>query len=235
MWKNIGLEQAVAFINCQLRSPGGPSGQHGHPTITISRMTGSGGRTVAVRLAEYLQEKAASHCPWTVFDRELVEKVLEDHQLPKDLAQFLPENHRPMLADAVEEVLGVHPSSWTLVEQTTDTIWRLAQMGHVILVGRGANVIASELPTAFHVRLVGSLEKRVKRVQEVFGLGPTAAFEFTKKEDEGRRRYLKEHFGKDIDDPLLYHVIINTDQLKYEDVAVIIGNAVIERFQLKVA
>ena len=60
----------------------------------------------------------------------------------------------------------------------------------------------------------------------------TAALEFTAKEDHGRKRYLKEHFGKDIDDPLLYHLIINTDQVPQEHAAVLIGDAVIERFQL---
>lgn len=34
----------------------------------------------------------------------------------------------------VDELLGLHPSSWTLVEHTTQTIRRLAVMGNVILV-----------------------------------------------------------------------------------------------------
>jgi cytidylate kinase len=232
MWKNIGLEHALSFINCQLRSPGGPFAHQGRPAITISRMTGSGGRSVAAGLAEYLQEKAASHCPWTVFDRNLVEKVLEEHQLPKRVGQYMTENHRSLLADTIEELLGLHPSSWTLVQQTTETIWHLGQMGYVIIVGRGANLITSRLPTVFHVRLVGSFGKRAKRVEEVFQLGATAALEFIKKEDGGRQRYLKEHFGKDIDDPLLYHMILNTDQVRYDDAAVLIGQAAMERFPL---
>lgn len=231
MWKNIGLDRALSFINCQLRLPGSRFGAAGKPTITISRMTGSGGRSVAAKLAEYLQAKAASHCPWTVFDRDLVAAVLAEHHLPERIAEYMPENHRSMLTDTVEELLGLHPSSWTLVEHTTQTILHLAQMGTVILVGRGANVITSRLPNAFHVRLVGTLEKRSVRVQEVFHLGPDAALEFMRKEDRGRQRYLKEHFGEDIDDPMLYHMIINTDQVAYEDAAVVIGNAVVERFQ----
>jgi cytidylate kinase len=229
MWKNIGLDQALSFINCQLRTPSDQS--QAKPTITVSRMTGSGGRTVAAKLAKYLQNKSPSHCSWTVFDRTLVEKVLEEHQLSKRIAEYMPENHRPMLSDTVEELLGLHPSSWTLVQETTKTIWHLAQMGNIILVGRGANLITASLPFAFHVRLVGSVEKRVKRVQEVFRLGSNAALEFLKNEDRGRRHYLKEHFGKDIDDPLLYHLVLNTDQIGYEDAAIVIGDAVMLRFQ----
>ena len=231
MCKNIGLEQALSFINCQFHSESRQFEQLGRPTITISRMTGSGGRTVAASLAEYLQVKAASHCPWTVFDRNIVEKILEEHHLPQRIAEFMPENHKSMLMDTVEELLGLHPSTWTLIEHTTQTILHLAQMGGVILVGRGANVITARLPNTFHVRLVGSLEGRSKRVQEVFQLGPDAALEFIEKEDHGRQRYLREHFGKSIDDPLLYHMIINTDQMKYDDAAVVIGNAVIDGFR----
>lgn len=232
MWKNIGLEQCQSFIACQLRAPGGPFGAEDKPAVTISRMTGSGGRSVAAHLAEYLQAKTRPHCPWTVFDRNLVAKVLDEHYLPKWVAEYMPEDHRPLLTDTMEELLGLHPPSWTLVQQTSETIWRLAKMGYVILVGRGGNIITSKLSTVFHIRLVGSVERRVKRIQEAQKLSHADAVEFVKKEDHGRSRYIKEHFGKEIDDPLLYHLVINTDHLSEEEAAALIGHAVVERFQL---
>ncbi len=235
MWKNIGYEQCLAFINCQLRPQGESHLVSGaiRPTITISRMTGSGGRTVAAILTDYLQTRIPGSCRWTIFDRNLVEKVLEDHHLHKRIGEFMPENHKSMLGDMIEELLGLHPSSWTLVQQTAETILHLAHLGHVIIVGRGANIITSKLENVFHVRLVGSLETRTRRVQEVFDLGRQAALEFIHKEDKGRRRYLKEHFDKDIDDPLLYHLIVNTDHLRYDDAARLIGDEVIRRFHLE--
>jgi len=54
----------------------------------------------------------------------------------------------------------------------------------------------------------------------------------SKKKDEGRRRYLKDNFDKDIDDPLLYHVIINTDLVQHDEAARLIGDEVIRRFKL---
>ena len=233
MWKSIGLEQCLSFINCQLR-PADPAGlgQSVRPTITISRMTGSGGRTVASELVEYLQARSPAVCHWTVFDRNLIEKVLEDHHLPKRLAQFMPENHKPLLGDVLEEILGLHPDSWTLVHQTAETILRLAQMGCVILVGRGANIITAGLENAFHVRLIGSLPKRIERVQKVYDLDRPDALRFIDKEDRGRARYLKEHFGKKINDPLLYHLTINTDRIGYTEAARMVGEVVIQRFKL---
>ena len=233
MWKNIGLEQCLAFINCQL-SPGmrARSDRLIKPAITISRMTGAGGRTLAAKLVEYLQTKVPQPAPWTVFDRKLVEQVLEDHHLSKRVADYMPENHKSMLTDIFEELLGLHPSSWTLVHQTAETILHLAQMGNVILVGRGASVITSKLDNVFHVRLVGSEEQRIKRVQETHEFDRPTAIEFVRREDKGRRRYLKEHFHEEIDDPLLYHIVINTDRLHHEDAAQLIGGEVIRRFQM---
>ncbi len=234
MWKNIGIERCVSFINAQMRSDGQEARCEAaiKPAVTISRMTGAGGRTVAATLAEYLQTRIPAHCQWTVFDRNLMEKVLEDHHLNKHIAEFMPEKHKNLLTDTVEELLGLHPSSWTLLQQAAETILHLAQMGYVILVGRGANIITSKLPNVFHVRLIGSIEKRTARVQHVYDLDRDDAIEFLKKEDNGRRRYLKEHFEKDIDDPLLYHLIINTDRIPYDDAARLIGDTVVSRFHL---
>src|SRR6185369_11998039 len=104
---------------------------------------------------------------WMIFDRNLVEKVLEDHNLPGRLAKFMPEDRISGVSDTMDELFGLHPASWILVRKISETILHLAEMGNVIVIGRGANVITSKLSHVFHVRLVGSLENRVKHLQEL--------------------------------------------------------------------
>jgi len=232
MWNNIGHEQCLTFINCQLAPATSATVPAIKPAITISRMTGAGGRTVAGKVAEYLQPRAPAPCPWTVFDRDLMDKVMEDHHLSKSVAKFIPEGHKPFIRDALEEILGLHPSAWTMVQHTAETIWKLANMGFVILVGRGANVVTASLKNAFHVRLVGSQERCSQRVQEIYRLEAKTALEFIRTHDAGRKRYVKEHYHKEIDDPLLYDLMINTDRITYDDAARMIGDAVIQRFKL---
>jgi hypothetical protein len=183
---------------------------------------------VAERLAEYLGE-LDDHPgpPWTVFDRNLVGKVLEDHHLPKRLAQFMPEDRIPEMADTMDELFGLHPPSWTLIRQTSDTILRLAELGNVIIIGRAANLITRNLESVFHVRLVRSFEARVRYIAQLEHLSPKAAAEFVRREDRGRRRYVKKYFGQDVTDPLLYHLVINTDWVSYEEAARMIGQAVL--------
>jgi cytidylate kinase len=229
-----GLERCRTFINTQIR-PAGKGltfAQDGgrRRAVTISRQTGSGAFLVAEKLAAYLQAHTPRDArPWTVFDRNLVEKVLEDHNLPQRLARFMPEDRVSEIADTMDELFGLHPPSWTLVRQATDTILHLVESGNVIVIGRGATIITSKLDYVFHVRLVGSLEKRAARIQELEHLDKQATLELIRREDRGRRRYLKTHFKADIDDPLLYHLVINTDLVSCENAAQIIANAMLRR------
>jgi len=229
-----GLERCRTFIDTQLQPAGKGliSTENGEVwrAVTVSRQTGSGAHIVAERLATCLQAHTPKDArPWTVFDRNLVEKVLEDHNLPARLARFMPEDKVSEIADTVDELFGLHPPSWTLVRQTADTILRLVELGNVIVIGRGANVITSKLDHVFHVRLVGSLEHRAAHVQEVHHLSREAALDLISREDRGRQRYLKEHFKADIDNPLLYHLVINTDLVPYETAARIIAQAMLKR------
>ncbi len=232
-----GLEKCAPFVRSHLQSTDELSRNHDakalRPVVTISRACGSGGRSIAQKLSEYLQTHALEGEPvWKVLDRNLVEQVLLDHDLPRRIARFMPEDRVSEVADVIDELLGVRPSSWTLVEQTGATILRQAKEGNVILVGRAANLVTQHLPQAFHVRLVGSLAKRCQHIQEIQGLGKQAALRFIQREDRGRKRYLKKHFGRNADDLLYYHLVINTDLIAYEEAAALIGNEVLKLAQL---
>ncbi len=203
-----------------------------YPCITLSRETGAGADLVAQELVKYLTKyKLEDDEEWTFFDRNLIEKILQDHKLPKRTAEYLHEDKHNLLSDAINEVLGIHPSSWTLLQKTMGTILRIARTGKVIIVGRGANIITAKLPNTFHVRLIAPLENRIKHVQEVYNLTYSEAVEFTKREDQARKNFVKTNFFKEIDDPLLYHMIINTGWIPHNEAAKIIGDTVVNRFK----
>jgi hypothetical protein len=224
-----GLDKCQSFLDAQLRPDRGmvtPSERVNLRAITISRQAGCGAFIVAERVAQLLQarDKIAA-APWTVFDRNLIEEVLKDHNLPVRFAKFLPEDRVSEIQDAMDELFGLHPSTWTVVEQAAETILRLAQLGNVILIGRGAHLITAKLPGVFHVRLVASLQDRVEHAHRYYALGRPEAREFVEREDSGRRRYLKKYFEADPDDPLLYHLTLNTSKLSYEAAAELIVTA----------
>jgi hypothetical protein len=228
------FERCKAFIDSQLRGAGSSlalaGGGERWRAVTISRQTGSGAHVVGDELAEYLQAHGPKGAaPWTVFDRNLVERVLKDHNLPERMAKFLAEDRISELQDTMDELFGLHPPSWTLVRQTAETILKLVELGRVIIVGRGGGIITRNLDYVFHVRLVGTPEQRLQHVQEYYKMEKKAAEEFIQQEDRGRRRYLRKYFHLEIDDPLLYHMVVNTDLVPYKLAARMIGDALLSR------
>jgi hypothetical protein len=223
------FDQFLSFIQIQLRSGGGhPEPAFPKRVVTISRQAGCRALAVAEKLAGYLQARTPKGMPpWTVFDRNLVQKVLEEHKLPQSLARFMPENSISEIDDTIDELFGLHPPSWLLVRQTAETILHLANVGNVIVIGRGANLITARLDYVFHVRLVASLERRLDHIQRFDHLDRKAAVQFIRREDKGRQRYLRKYYHKDIRDPLLYHLVINTDLVPCEKAARIVADAVI--------
>lgn len=224
------FQRCLGYIDCELTSKPlnaphvleVPSG----PAITLSRQAGTGAHRVADHLAEILQQRApGKDRPWTVFDKNLIERILEDHNLPKRLASFMPEDRVSAISDMVQELCGVHPSRWTLMHQAAETMIRLADLGRVILVGRGASAVTTGMRHIFHVRLIGSLERRAANLADTEELTKAEAREKAKSLDSGQRRYLKRYFHRDIEDCLMYHLILNTDQLDPADSAGIIADA----------
>jgi cytidylate kinase len=97
----------------------------------------------------------------------------------------------------------------------------------VIIIGRGGNVVTAALPQVLHVRLVGSEARRVVRLQEEFKQSRESALTFLRKADEGRRRYVRRYYHAEIDDPLRYHLIVNTDLLLPDAVGRLIANSLL--------
>ena len=228
----LDLGRCLSFINCQLMPNARavlPSEEKLHwRVVTISRQTGTGGHLIAEMLAKHLQAHALEGAPsWAVVDRNWARQVLEDHHLPERLSRFMPEDRISEFHDTLDELFGLHPRSWTLVEKANETILRLAELGNVIMIGRAANIVTSKLDYVFHVRLVGALDARVEFIQEDRNLDRKAALERIQAEDEGRRRYVRKYYHKDMDDPLLYHLVINTPVIGHAAAAKLIAQTIL--------
>jgi len=226
------FEKARLYI--ELRSKSSEQGKirlKQGPTITISRETGSGADLVSEALLKFFKplDEGYEH-QWVVFDKNLIERVIEDHHLPEKLSKYFVEDKLSELKSTVNELLGIHPHSWVLVKKTTHTILQLAQIGNVIIVGRGGNIITGNMKNAFHVRLVAPMENKIKRIQERFSLTRKDAIEYIEKEDIARKNYVKKYFSKNVSDLSLYHIVINTGFMSYEKAAKSIAEIVIETY-----
>lgn len=233
MSQRPSFAQYTAYMDAQSRSAASPSGRKTRsrsPFVTLSREMGAGAVTLGEELAAYLQSRDhAADVPWTVLERNLMGKVLEEHRLPANLAAFLPEDRVSEIQSAIRELFGLHPPLATMFQQMSKTILGLAEMGHVVLVGRGSNLITAHLEGGFHVRLVGSPERRLERVMGYYQLTRKEATAYMKKGDAARRAFVKKFFDADLSDPLHYHLVVNTDRIPIGEAARFIGDMVLAR------
>ncbi|HXS69587.1 MAG TPA: cytidylate kinase family protein [Candidatus Polarisedimenticolia bacterium] len=209
-----------------------PTSPNFGPSITLSQQTGSGAHDIAEHVAKMMQElEAHDGKEWNVFDRQIVQRALEEHELPAQFEKYMTEDRRSYVDDVMDEFFGLRPPSWVLVPQIVETMLRLLQNGHAIIVGRGAAAAAVRMPGVFHVRLVASLPKRIERIQSVRGLSADQAEKFIRRSDRGAHRYAQAHFHASIEDDLLYHMVINTDRIPYGDAAMLIAKEAHEAFK----
>lgn len=228
------FEKCLSYINLQLDEVHKKKERKKlRPSMSISRMVGARADSIGPKLAAYLSAyDTETNIPWTYFDRNLIQKVLEDHNLPKRLEKVMPEDRKNFVEDLISEIFGNDPSNWDLFQKTCQTIYRLARMGNSILVGRGSTIITQSLPNMIHLRLIGSEANRVAYVQERFQLSKKEAQLYVKKTDAARRRYILGRFDRDIDDSMMYHLTINTDLFTDDEIVILAGEAVLQKIRL---
>ncbi len=226
---NASIDRCFSFINSQTSPAAKPATEVVRRAVTISRMAGCGAVHVAEKLASYLQLHApAPGVKWTVFDRQLMAKVLEDHRLPRHLEKILPEDRASRVQFLLADIFKIHPSENTMLKLIAETILQLAELGNVIIVGRGANIVTAKLPHVLHVRLVAELDDRIERIARDDHKTLDEARRFVMDEDPARTRYIKSYLNADINDPLRYHMVINTSRIDYDSAARMIGDAALK-------
>ncbi|ADR18784.1 AAA family ATPase [Calditerrivibrio nitroreducens] len=109
-------------------------------------------------------------------------------------------------------------------------IFKLAQKGDVVIIGRGAQCILKDHPNTFHVRLYAPFESRVKWVQSKLKIDARTAQQKITDIEQRRKNFIKHYYGAEIDDPTLYHTLINMDKFNIEKTANAIINIVKSNF-----
>ncbi len=229
------LGHAEAYINVHLSRSG-----HGHfskstgPFITISRESGTGGSVLANALAERLREEIPGEPSWTVFDRNIVETMLQSRHLSPRIARFLPEDKVSEIDASIGELVGLHPNIWSLIERTNEMMAELARRGHVILVGRGANCATAKIEHGLHLRLVAPAEFRAQRIAPDLGVSVEAAGAHNRHVDAARRAYVHSVFQADIDRASFYDLTINTARFATPEVVELVATAMRSRVMVAV-
>jgi cytidylate kinase len=207
--------------------------------ITISRQYGSGGTEIALRVSELLgysyldklimsqvaDEAGISFSDVTSFSEEYAKmdnfllRVLTPG--PHTFVKFSV-RHRDMSGEETSSTVQLNDARCAaLVRSAVHTAYK---HGNAVIVGRGGQATLQDQPGVLHVRIEAPLKTRVLRIQEREGLGVKESLDLARRQDKATAHYVRHLFGIRWDDPVLYHLVINTGKWEIESAAQLIAD-----------
>jgi cytidylate kinase len=185
-----------AFKELSQLQPGRRADVDDMAIITISRLSGSGGREIATATAEALN--------FQLIDRNGMDMVI-DQQFPvrtEQLSKIKQDRkvYDEMVRSAIAEVASIH---------------------HVVILGSGAQFLFAKLAASLHVQIVAPLPYRIARVMRLGQTDRDAAEKILEARDQEKKTFIHTLYGKDWRDPAHYDLVLNIDRFS-NDVAVAI-------------
>ncbi len=126
----------------------------------------------------------------------------------------------PLPADVVRAEDFHHASREVLLAQ--------AATGEGVILGRGAVAALRGDPRVLRVRLTGPVQRRIEQAVRLGAPDRETAERALRQLDRAHADYLRQFYDVDIDDPALYHLIIDATAFPPEIVVDLIATAAVE-------
>jgi len=165
--------------------------------ITISRQMGTKGTDIAKLVAKELR--------YNFYDTEDIEEKAKELGYLEDIREV---NDKP--PSPLKRIFSRQPEIW--LDHLNTVIYDLLRRGSAVLLGRGGNVFLQSIPHALHVRVIASQETRINNLLER-GYKRGDSILLMEKSDYERSSFIRFAFHRDWDDPELYDIVFNMDNL----------------------
>jgi cytidylate kinase len=165
--------------------------------ITFSRKMGTNGSEIARRVADQLG--------YNLYDTEAIERTAQEMGFLNDVME-IDEKAPPLFLRLFSQKLEAH------LERLHSVIYELASRGNAVFLGRGSHILLRSFKCAFHIRVTASLEKRIENLVER-GWHREVAVKAIHQSDHERGAFIKFAFKVDWDNPVLYDIVLNMDNL----------------------
>ncbi|HLJ46435.1 MAG TPA: cytidylate kinase-like family protein [Bryobacteraceae bacterium] len=176
--------------------------------VTVGREYGSGGGPIAAQLATRLG--------WQLVDNSLITEIARSANVDPKICHQYDERLDSWLHRLSKQTFGLGAFEGVATGEQFDgeamaafsrqVIERAAEMGNVVIVGRGGQCVLQGRADVFHVFVYAPMDERIRRVREAYGSGfalPT----YLSDQDKMRSAYIRHHFDQDWRDPHLYHAL----------------------------
>lgn len=186
------------------------------PIITISRQLGSGGAEVAKQVA------IRQDCALAGYD--IVNSIAGSLGISKELLTCMDERLKSRFKSWFDSSFCGEVDQEDYHRYMKATIRSLAELGSVVMLGRGAAFVKTNRPK-INIRIVAPRMLRIERVSNRRSITRKASQELIDTSDRERARFIQTVYGKDWDDSLNYSLVINTQDIDILHAATLIEAA----------
>jgi len=167
--------------------------------ITITRGIGTGGAAVARQVAEALDIPLYD-------DDRLQQEALRMGIRSGDLKSM--NEKAPGLFD---RVLSSRPGIY--VEFMEAVVLEAARTGKGVILGHGSQILLRDFGCALHVLVLADTATRVERLSSQRGIRREVAEKLIQKSDSQQRGFFRFAFHRNLADPSLYDLVVNTEKM----------------------
>ena len=186
--------------------------------ITITREFGSGGRTIAKKLADKLG--------YAYYDYEIVQQIAQESGFAKE---YIEENGEDASSTSTFGFIwnnyGYNLSDELYVAQR-NVICELADKGNCVIVGRCADYILKDNPDVIRLFFYAPLEDCIRRVVDQNGISAKEAEKKIAKIDKYRADYYKYYTGNAWNDARNYDFCLDTSSMSYEKLVAVVKDII---------
>lgn len=174
------------------------------PLITITQDYGSHGYYVAQQVAEKLQLNLYDDETLRQAAMRLGEKTENLDALKEQVPGFfdqLMSGKKDVYLDILQGV-----------------VYQMSSENRGVIVGHGSQVLLKDFGCALHVRIITPARKRVRYFMDKKNMEEEQAWKIVNTKDDEAREFFRYAFKMDINDPLLYDLVINTEKISIDTV-----------------
>ncbi|BCL84211.1 cytidylate kinase [Ktedonobacteria bacterium brp13] len=193
-------------------------GNHEMSIVTIAGQYGSMSDSIADHLARRLDWRLSNHDITTrVADKIGIseeEAVMHDEHAYGFFDRFLfhmAYNYPAVYAhDQLENPQIAIEQEKLCHEVQQLVIGEVAREGHVVIVGRGSQVLLADQQRVLHVRIVAPFAQRVQVTMQEACIDETRACRLVRRMDQRQSYFYRSRYKYDVNDPALYDLVLNT-------------------------
>ncbi len=175
------------------------------PVVTISRQSGCSAQRIAIKLSKILtgysyMSETKTDAEWRWVDKNIFKEVTAEimEEIKQGDYDDKPEAIKMLtkVANAFSNETLYDISDNKLIETFRGVICRLAYKGRIIIVGRSAGVILTDVPNKLNVRLEAPTEWRINRIMQLKELSQAEAARYVRETDAKRDSFIEKVIGR---------------------------------------